>query len=96
VTTLPPKQVTEALQRLCETGSAQRLDALGVRWVFFGTTEIQNEGEADRSCRNGSAELRRVSLGNGGDPGPWLLHVEAHPSPAVTSMDRIGDRRMAG
>ncbi|MEA2671918.1 MAG: hypothetical protein QOG45_2138, partial [Chloroflexota bacterium] len=77
--------VQTALQQLCAEGSAARLQALGVRWVFLGSAAPATGGAADRSCRSGTEELRSVPLGDSGG-GPWVLEVR--PSTASTASSR--------
>ncbi|HEY0410143.1 MAG TPA: hypothetical protein VGE42_07720, partial [Candidatus Dormibacteraeota bacterium] len=78
--------VQAALQQLCSNGSAARLQALGVRWVFLGSAAPTAGGAADRSCRSGTQELRAVPLGVSGAGGPWVLEVR--PSAALTASSR--------
>jgi hypothetical protein len=70
-------EVRTALQELCAPGSAARLQALRVDWVYLGPDPATSAGFADRSCgATGSADLRSVPLDGATAKGPWLLHVE--------------------
>lgn len=69
-------RVREALHHLCDPGDAERLQALGVRWVFLGSRVATAPGEADRSCPQGTRELVAVPWSTStADVGPHLYRV---------------------
>jgi len=66
-----------ALEELCAPGSATRLRALRVDWVYLGPDPAAGAGIADRSCAaGGTSDLHPVALPDAGPKGPWLLRVE--------------------
>jgi hypothetical protein len=83
--------IATALRQLCAAGSAARLEALGVRWVFLGSAASPAIAQADRSCRSGNRELLPVPLGGSTAGGPWVLEVQ--PSTTLTASSRTESGR---
>ncbi|HET9050307.1 MAG TPA: hypothetical protein VFO60_01310, partial [Candidatus Dormibacteraeota bacterium] len=67
--------VEAALRGLCSAGSSTRLRGLGVTWVYLGTAPATSQPYADRSCPEGTDELRVVDVPGSQPSGPRLYQV---------------------
>jgi len=74
-------EVVAALRGLCSAGAAQRLEHLGVRWVYLGARVATADPSADRSCPQGTSELSHVRLSGVDEAGPLLFRAEVASTP---------------